>query len=434
MQVLIDDRERSVITFVEKFSEKYHISYKVKRITTGDYAIIHSNQIIAIIERKTYTDLAASFRDGRSNNKNKLLKLSSETSCIIIYLIEGPAFPDNNDLFGNVPYKHLVAHLDHLMIRDNIQIQTTFSPEHSAERIMQIAANCTTIRPTIFTDKYINKVIINVDDPENKEDILQIEMKNNTEDDQENEDMILISELKPTDKKKKIQKHKEIKDSYEESNKKIIHEIKQNLVKQELMELSSDQNEVVKQDETIGSKESEDNILNNKDLIIPESKINEIIEQTAESILSKKQESEINIREYMLQLIPGVGNVLSTILSDANINLKKLILSLVDVDSIAKLKYSTGGSVGLIKAGKIIDSCRMLANSKSQVANKIRMKILHAIPLISKPTAEKILSSIEFKSLFTDEQIYLAIQNIYKSPKNKIGIKSSSNMKKYLYD
>jgi ERCC4-type nuclease len=426
MQVLIDDRERSVITFVEKFSEKYHISYKVKRITTGDYAIIHSNQIIAIIERKTYTDLAASFRDGRSNNKNKLLKLRSETSCIIIYLIEGPAFPDNNDLFGNVPYKHLVAHLDHLMIRDNIQIQTTFSPEHSAERIMQIAANCTTIRPTIFTDKYINKVIINVDDPENKEDILQIEMKNNTEDDPENEDIVLVSELKSTDKKKqKIKKHKKPIDSYEESNKNIIYEIKQNLVKQELNQISAEHKEV------IGG--AVDSVQINIDTT-QELKSSEIIEQTAESILSKKQESEINIREYMLQFIPGVGNILSTILSDASINLKKLLLSSVDVDSIAKLKYSTGGSVGLIKAGKILDSCRMLMNSKSQVANKIRMKILHAIPLISKLAAEKILSSIEFKSLFVDEQIYLALQNIYKSPKNKIGIKASNNIKKYLYD
>ena len=155
---------------------------------------------------------------------------------------------------------------------------------------------------------------------------------------------------------------------------------------------------------------------------------------SAESILSKKQDSQININEYMLQIIPGVGNVLASILSEAKITLKKLLLSEVLMDSIAKLKYNTGGSIGIIKAGKIIEACKMITNSKSQVSNKIRMKILMAVPLISKNTAEKILSSIEFKTLFTDEQIYLAIQNIYKSTTNKIGLKASNNLKKYLYE
>ena len=411
MQVLIDDRERSVIQFVNKFSEKYHIDYKVKRMTTGDYAIIHGNQIIAIIERKTYADLAASFRDGRSNNKNKLLKLRSETSCVIIYLIEGPAFPDNNDLFGNIPYKHLVSHLDHLVLRDNIQIQTTFSPEHSAERIMQIASNCTTIKPSIFTDKYVNKVIINIDDPESK-DTLQIEMKNNTEDDIENEDITLLHELKNNelknneDKSKKIPKPKPVKDEKESSDD----------VKQDLDQLPNGGNEGDMNDTSTPIIEAND------------------ITLSAESILSKKQDSQININEYMLQIIPGVGNVLASILSEAKITLKKLLLSEVLMDSIAKLKYNTGGSIGIIKAGKIIEACKMITNSKSQVSNKIRMKILTAVPLISKNTAEKILSSIEFKTLFTDEQIYLAIQNIYKSTTNKIGLKASNNLKKYLYE
>ena len=421
MQVLIDDRERSVIQFVNKFSEKYHIDYKVKRMTTGDYAIIHGNQIIAIIERKTYADLAASFRDGRSNNKNKLLKLRSETSCVIIYLIEGPAFPDNNDLFGNIPYKHLVSHLDHLVLRDNIQIQTTFSPEHSAERIMQIASNCTTIKPSIFTDKYVNKVIINIDDPESK-DTLQIEMKNNTEDDIENEDITLLHELKNNelknneDKSKKIPKPKPVKDEKESSD-----DVKQDLVKQDLVKQDLDQLPT-------GGNERDMN-----DTSTPIIEANDIT-LSAESILSKKQDSQININEYMLQIIPGVGNVLASILSEAKITLKKLLLSEVLMDSIAKLKYNTGGSIGIIKAGKIIEACKMITNSKSQVSNKIRMKILTAVPLISKNTAEKILSSIEFKTLFTDEQIYLAIQNIYKSTTNKIGLKASNNLKKYLYE
>ena len=430
MQVLIDDRERSVIQYVNKFSEKYHIDYKVKRMTTGDYAIVHGNQIIAIIERKTYADLSASFRDGRSNNKNKLLKLRSETSCIIIYLIEGPAFPDNNDLFGNIPYKHLLSHLDHLMLRDNIQIQTTFSPEHSAERIMQIAFNCTTIKPTIFTDKYISKVIINIDDPENKDNTLQIEMKNSTDGDIENEDHTLLHELKNNeikndeDKYRKLPKPKSIQDeSYEEK-----HPIdKHQLVKQDLEQLPTGGNEENNEQPNMPSSTSTPSTST-------PSTVDQNTEQKAEDILSKRQDSQININEYMLQLIPGVGNVLSSILSEANISLKKLILAEIEMDSIAKLKYNTGGSIGIIKAGKIIEACRMIANSKSQVSNKIRIKILTAIPLISKNTAEKILSNIEFKTLFTDEQIYLAIQNIYKSTTNKIGLKASNNLKKYLFE
>ena len=426
MQVLIDDRERSVIQFVNKFSEKYHIDYKVKRMTTGDYAIIHGNQIIAIIERKTYADLAASFRDGRSNNKNKLLKLRSETSCVIIYLIEGPAFPDNNDLFGNIPYKHLVSHLDHLVLRDNIQIQTTFSPEHSAERIMQIASNCTTIKPSIFTDKYVNKVIINIDDPESK-DTLQIEMKNNTEDDIENEDITLLHELRNSEIKNNEDNHRKIpKPKSTQDEKESSDDVKQDLVKQDLVK-----QDLVKQDLDQLPNGGNEGDMNDAFTPIIEANVTTL---SAESILSKKQDSQNNISEYMLQIIPGVGNVLASILSEAKITLKKLLLSEVLMDSIAKLKYNTGGSIGIIKAGKIIEACKMITNSKSQVSNKIRMKILMAVPLISKNTAEKILSSIEFKTLFTDEQIYLAIQNIYKSTTNKIGLKASNNLKKYLYE
>ena len=43
--------------------------------------------ILFVIERKTWTDLASSLRDGRKENNKKLLKIREETKCQLIYLI-----------------------------------------------------------------------------------------------------------------------------------------------------------------------------------------------------------------------------------------------------------------------------------------------------------------------------------------------------------
>lgn len=145
MEVIIDDRERNVIPYLPNPSKKYHINYTIQRNEVGDYAILYKKIILLIIERKTWTDLAASMRDGRKCNVEKLLSLREKTNCQIAYMIEGNPCPSVNDRFGRIPVRALRAHLDHIAFRDGIHMIYSTGLEYTAERIFELAVNYLTI-------------------------------------------------------------------------------------------------------------------------------------------------------------------------------------------------------------------------------------------------------------------------------------------------
>lgn len=118
-KLIVDTRERNVLRHQKEFEE---ISYEVKQITTADYVVTCGDTIIAAIERKSLEDYAASIKDGRSDNKKKLIELRQKTGCALIYIIEGNPFPRPNDCFGNIPYKYIESSIFHLMVRDGITI------------------------------------------------------------------------------------------------------------------------------------------------------------------------------------------------------------------------------------------------------------------------------------------------------------------------
>jgi ERCC4-type nuclease len=140
LKLLVDDRESKVIPFFATCGSP-DIEIKVSRIQTGDYAIYYGETILFIIERKSWKDLSASIKDGRKENTAKLLALREKTGCKIIYLIEGRARYAPTQKIARIPYKNLQAHLDHLVIRDNIYIIYSSSFEDSARRIVEFAHN-----------------------------------------------------------------------------------------------------------------------------------------------------------------------------------------------------------------------------------------------------------------------------------------------------
>jgi ERCC4-type nuclease len=62
MEIIVDDREKAIIPYLEPQANKFVIPYKVQRNEVGDYAIVYKGYILMIIERKTWVDLASSFR------------------------------------------------------------------------------------------------------------------------------------------------------------------------------------------------------------------------------------------------------------------------------------------------------------------------------------------------------------------------------------
>lgn len=148
MNIIIDDRERAVIPFFDTIKNiKNKISYKISRINYGDYSINYNENIIFIIERKTWKDLSQSIRDGRKDNINKLIELREKTNCHIFYLIEGNPLPKSTKKFCRISYKSLRSHLDHIMIRDNIHIIHSKNQENTVERIYELINNYLSIKP-----------------------------------------------------------------------------------------------------------------------------------------------------------------------------------------------------------------------------------------------------------------------------------------------
>lgn len=133
--LIADTRERHVIRHQSELGD---INVETKQITTGDYVVISpAGAIIAIIERKSLVDFAASLKDGRHDNKRKLEELRNSTGCRIIYIIEGPEFPGPNDLFGNIPYRYIQSSIFHLMVRDCISVIRTKDTLHTARTLVQ---------------------------------------------------------------------------------------------------------------------------------------------------------------------------------------------------------------------------------------------------------------------------------------------------------
>lgn len=160
LQIIIDDREHKVIPFF-KSHEKVppNITFRVERINIGDYSVVYKNNIIMVIERKTWKDLSSSMLDGRKDNVNKMLTLRDETQCKIFYLIEGNPLPNPKTKFCRIPYKNLRSHLDHLMLRDDIHIIHSKDQKNTVDRIFELVKNYLSIKPSPLL-KYdeINKI------------------------------------------------------------------------------------------------------------------------------------------------------------------------------------------------------------------------------------------------------------------------------------
>ena len=138
MELIVDDRERAVIIYLDKI-----LKVKIERITVGDYAFVYKGKVIVIVERKSLADLASSIKDGRMENNNKLLEAQKKHGCQILYIVEGSAYPNLERRIGRMPYKCLQGKLDSLLFRHNIKIIWTKDCEHTAKRLAGLATTFT---------------------------------------------------------------------------------------------------------------------------------------------------------------------------------------------------------------------------------------------------------------------------------------------------
>ena len=138
-QLVIDTRERGVTVHADILDP---VKYITRQICVGDYLVLDAdNRIIVAMERKTLPDYAASFKDGRHENKEKLLKLRAETGCRLFYIIEGAPFPDPAKRFSGIPYANIESSIFHLMVRDGIMCVRTKDTLGTAKMLLRLLAS-----------------------------------------------------------------------------------------------------------------------------------------------------------------------------------------------------------------------------------------------------------------------------------------------------
>lgn len=357
MELLIDDRERNVVPFFEDHAHKYNINYRIQRLQVGDYAITQNGQILIIIERKTWEDLAASLRDGRKDNVQKMINVQRESGCFLAYIIEGEATPKFDAEFSRMPINALRAHLDHLILRDGIFIMYSKNEEYTAQRLLELSQHCVGLNTMRLTKNGGGQ---------------DQQQSNNNQDQQSNQNQQLNQ---PSNQQPSNQQFNQ-----QPSN-------------------------------------------NNPD----QQNSNQQLSNT--NLLTKKQESQICIAEQMLRCIPGVGSVISSLLSKNDITLYKIYHKEITPDSVALLEYNTGAMIGLERAQKIFTNVERLIDTNFMAKTKI--VLLYTIPLISKSTAKAILGQYTLKQIFNNQVSLNDLSNIVKG-KKKLGNKAAQNVLKYL--
>jgi crossover junction endonuclease MUS81 len=111
MEIIIDNREKDLITLFEK----NNLEIKKKNLDIGDIQYIVNDEIIYIIERKTFDDLGASIKDGRY--KEQKMRLLANNKNNIFYILEGEK-KDCKTLAENA----LLGSIINMLFRDNIKI------------------------------------------------------------------------------------------------------------------------------------------------------------------------------------------------------------------------------------------------------------------------------------------------------------------------
>lgn len=168
MLLVADTRERAVIQ--HGFGDEYEV--KVEQMTVGDYAVVHENKVLAIIERKTLSDFAASIKDGRMDNREKLKKLREETGCKVYFIIEGrhDRLGVETVISGSIKWRHLESSIFHMQIRDDFHFIYTANIPDTAAVLIRLMTSFTTLHASAaratdmaFVPKSTEQVVVTQD-------------------------------------------------------------------------------------------------------------------------------------------------------------------------------------------------------------------------------------------------------------------------------
>lgn len=164
----VDNRERAIHDHIRTvFCEKPMFCVNINQpefvqLDTADFVIMSHNsdmtetKILAIIERKTLEDYAASLKDGRIMNTEKLLKMREETGCQVYYLIEGNINTGYDSVIAGIEYYKILANIRDAQINHNINILNTSNKLHTARELKFLLERYTTLYENIQSNFKLN--------------------------------------------------------------------------------------------------------------------------------------------------------------------------------------------------------------------------------------------------------------------------------------
>lgn len=143
VDIIIDSREEKLIDALEsEYLQKEcgHVMFDIQSLDVGDIIYKHQNQILCLIERKTYDDYASSIVDGRSKNQSiRINQLRLEhPDIIIIYLIEGSNIHKDHKFHNGITRNSLYSSIINRVIRDKFTIFKTADINDTALMITKI--------------------------------------------------------------------------------------------------------------------------------------------------------------------------------------------------------------------------------------------------------------------------------------------------------
>jgi ERCC4-type nuclease len=115
--VTIDTRERDAIRMLQS-GTAFGYPHAVEQIAVADFQIHANGRPVVLIERKTWSDLAASIKDGRTANNAKMERCRDTYGCRLVYIIEGANykhsyFESSRQQVAHIPVKALQSYLMH---------------------------------------------------------------------------------------------------------------------------------------------------------------------------------------------------------------------------------------------------------------------------------------------------------------------------------
>jgi ERCC4-type nuclease len=151
LMIIIDAREQALIGELTKTGQPFAVC----NMHLGDISIKEGDEVKVLLERKTYSDLAASLKDKRY--REQLNRFRSSNVPMKGYIIEG-CFPVG--AIGGIPVSTIDSMLLGLIFRDSLIVLHSRNTAHTAELILKLHGKLTEYREDAESEKDVKDSLV----------------------------------------------------------------------------------------------------------------------------------------------------------------------------------------------------------------------------------------------------------------------------------